>query len=414
MDFLVTLLEAYFPLKLAMACSAAIIVAGTFLLAGLVNLILKRYLVSMMRRMLKSSYSQFVQLLLDYHLFRRLSQFGPGLVFYFSSYLFLYKDSATSLLIADFIKRFSMIYIVVVLTYFITACIQCLANYSRLTQDKQHSVFSYLRIGNIFIWIITGIIAVSILLNKSPLALLTGIGAISAVLLLVFKDSLLGLVASIQVTAYNMVQPGDWIEVPKYGVDGNVLAVTINTVKVQNWDKTIVTIPTYALTSEGVKNWRGMSEAGGRRIKRSIHIDIESIKFCDKNLLERLSKLEPLKPYISQKLHEINQYHETNQIDISVPGNGRNLTNIGLFRAYTESYMKANPRIHQKNFTLLIRQLEPGPDGLPLEIYAFSNDTNWNNYESIQADIFDHLLAILPQFELKAYQNATTLTLPKD
>lgn len=414
MDLLVNILQAYFPLKLAITFSAAILVFATILIAWLVNLILKRYLVVTLRRLLKSSYNHFVQMLLDFHLFRRLSQLGPGLVFYFASNLFLYQGSATSLTIADFIKRVSMIYIVVVLAYFITACIQCMANYSRLNQDKQHPVFGYLRIGNIFIWIVTGIIAVSILLNKSPWALLTGIGAISAVLLLVFKDSLLGLVASIQVTAYNMVQPGDWIEVPKYGVDGNVLTVTINTVKVQNWDKTIVTIPTYSLTSEGVKNWRGMSEAGGRRIKRSIHIDIDSIKFCDNDLLQRLSKLEPLKLYINQKLQEINQYHETNQIDISVPGNGRHLTNIGLFRAYTESYMRANPRIHQKNFTLLIRQLEPGPDGLPLEIYAFSNDTNWNNYESIQADIFDHLLAILPQFELKAYQNATTLTLPKN
>lgn len=399
MGYLVNILKLYLPLKLAIACATAIIVISAILIAWLVNMILKRYLVYTMQRVLRSSKNRFMQILLDYNLFHCLSQLGSGLVLYFASDLLMYQSSPNSLMAIDFIKRISMIYIVVVLTNFITNCIRCMAEDSRLNQDKQHPVFNYLRIGNIFIWIITGIIAISILLNKSPWALLTGIGAISAVLLLVFKDSLLGLVASIQVTAYNMVQPGDWIEVPKYGVDGNVLAVTINTVKVQNWDKTIVTIPTYSLTSEGVKNWRGMSEAGGRRIKRSIHIDIDSIKFCDENLLEKLSKLELLKAYL-------------HQVKINTLGNGQ-LTNIGLFRIYTENYMKANPRIHQKNFTLLVRQLEPTPDGLPLEIYAFSNDINWGNYESIQADIFDHLLAILPQFELKAYQSATTLTLPK-
>jgi len=203
-----------------------------------------------------------------------------------------------------------------------------------------------------------------------------------------------------------MVRVGDWIEMPKYGADGDVVDISLTTVKVQNWDKTIITIPTFALVSEGVKNWRGMSESGGRRIKRSIYIDMTSVKFCNKEMTEKFSQIKYLSGYIQNKEKELSEFNSQKNIDDSVLVNGRRMTNIGTFRAYLVSYLKDHPKIN-KNLTFLIRQLDPGPNGLPIEIYVFSSDQVWANYEAIQADIFDHILAIIPEFELKVFQNPT-------
>jgi miniconductance mechanosensitive channel len=203
-----------------------------------------------------------------------------------------------------------------------------------------------------------------------------------------------------------MVRIGDWIEMPKYGADGDVIDISLTTVKVQNWDKTIATIPTYALIADSFKNWRGMSESGGRRIKRSIRIDMNSIKFCDKAMLERYEKYQLISDYVKRRRQEIAEYNQAHDIDTSELINGRNMTNVGTFRAYIVAYLKNHPKIH-KELTFLVRHLPPGRDGLPIEIYVFSNDQVWANYEAIQADIFDHILAILPYFELTIFQDPT-------
>jgi miniconductance mechanosensitive channel len=251
-----------------------------------------------------------------------------------------------------------------------------------------------------------GIFIVSILTDQSPWGILSVLGGFTVVLMLVFKDTILGFVASIQLSGHDMVRVGDWIEMPKYGADGDVIDVTIHTVKVRNWDKTITTIPTYGLVSDAFKNWRGMSESGGRRIKRSMHIDMSSIKFCTDEMLEHFEKFELLKEYLQQKKEELSTYNKEHNVDGSQLINGRRQTNIGVFRAYIVAYLKNNPKIHQA-MTFLVRHLEPTPDGLPIQIYVFSNDQAWANYEAIQADIFDHLLAAAPEFDLRVFQNPT-------
>lgn len=254
--------------------------------------------------------------------------------------------------------------------------------------------------------ILTCILAVSLLMDKSPLILLSGLGALSAVMLLVFKDPILGLVAGIQLSANNMLAVGDWLEMPKYGADGDVIDIALTTVKVRNWDKTITTIPTYALISDSFKNWRGMSEAGGRRIKRSIHLEMSSVCFLDKEQLAELKKAHLLSEYITHTVPEIEKENTDKKTDMTVMQNGRRLTNVGTFRKYLVSFLKNHPDIHQ-GMTLIVRQLEPTSDGLPIEIYAFTNTTNWNAYEDIQSDIFDHVIAVLPAFSLRVHESPT-------
>ncbi|WP_354695166.1 mechanosensitive ion channel family protein [Elongatibacter sediminis] len=254
--------------------------------------------------------------------------------------------------------------------------------------------------------VLAGLLIVAALLGKSPVILLSGLGAVSAVLMLVFKDPILGLVAGLQLSANEMLSVGDWLEMPKYGADGDVIEIGLTTVKVRNWDKTITTIPTYALISDSFKNWRGMSEAGGRRIKRNLLVETGSIRFLDEEDLHRLNRAELLAPYLTAKIDEIERYNQQGKGDLSCLVNGRRLTNLGTFRAYLTAYLKAHPRIHQE-MTLMVRQLQPGANGLPLEIYAFTNTTDWAEYEGIQADIFDHVFAVLPEFGLRAHELPT-------
>jgi miniconductance mechanosensitive channel len=248
------------------------------------------------------------------------------------------------------------------------------------------------------------ILVLSTLLDKSPVYILTGMGALTAVLLLVFRDAILGFVAGIMISVNEMVRIGDWIEMPKAGADGDVIDVSLTTVKVQNWDKTITTIPSYDLISGSFKNWRGMFESGGRRIKRSLHIDMQSVRFADDAMLARWRKIALLKSYLEEKQAEIDEDNRRRGTDLSILGNGRRLTNLGTFRAYCIAYLHAHPKIHQ-DLTFLVRQLEPGEHGMPLEIFVFTNDTRWAVYEGVQADIFDHLLAVIGEFDLRVFQS---------
>ena len=270
--------------------------------------------------------------------------------------------------------------------------------------SKDRPIKGYIQTLKILLYVIGGILVIAYVTDSSPLGWLSGIGAMTAVLLVIFKDSLLGLVASVQISTNDLVSIGDWIEIPKYGADGNVIDITLYTVKVQNWDNTITNVPSYAMVSDSFKNWKGMVASGGRRIKRSLYIDMSSIKFCDGEMLERFSKIQYISDYVKSKQREIENYNREKNIDSSRKINGRHMTNVGTFRAYVTEYLRNNPYIH-KEMTMMVRQLDPTDKGLPIEIYAFTNDTRWVNYESIQADIFDHILAIVTEFDLRVFQN---------
>ena len=265
---------------------------------------------------------------------------------------------------------------------------------------------SYAQIAKILGYIVGALMTVAVLTGKSPWVLLSGIGALMAVIILVFRDTILSLVASFTIASNRLVKVGDWIEAPTFGADGDVVDIALHTVKVQNWDKTITTIPTYKLVETSFKNWRGMQDSGGRRIKRAIHLDMNTVRFCDADMLARFEKFELIADYVNQRRHAVEADNSRQQTDLSELVNGRRLTNLGTFRAYVAAYLRSHPKIHA-DMTFLVRQLAPTPRGLPLEIYVFTTTTVWADYEGIQSDIFDHLLAVVPQFDLRVFQEPT-------
>lgn len=278
--------------------------------------------------------------------------------------------------------------------------------YQQREDARVRPIKGYIQVGKIVVYVLAAILMIAALVDRSPLLLLSGLGAMAAVLMLIFQDTILSLVASMQITSNDLVRVGDWIEMPQFNADGEVVDLALHTVKVQNWDKTITTIPTKRLISESFINWRGMQEAGGRRIKRSIFIDQNSIHFLDADFLEQLRSFTTLQKYLEQKISELEIWNKR-LIEQGFPQvNARRVTNIGTFRAYIEQYLKNHPRIRQ-DMTLMVRQLDPTPEGLPLEIYCFTKTVAWGDYEAIQADIFDHLYAIIDQFELAVFQNPT-------
>ncbi|WP_228851593.1 mechanosensitive ion channel family protein [Aegicerativicinus sediminis] len=275
--------------------------------------------------------------------------------------------------------------------------------FKTLPRLKDKPIDSYIQVVMLFVWVIGLAFAFAILTNISILTFFTTLGAASAILLLIFKDTILGFVASIQVAINDTVRIGDWITMDKYGADGDVIEINLSTVQVQNFDKTITNIPTYALISDSFKNWRGMSNSGGRRIKRSILIRPSSIKYLTNDEVEELKQIQLISDYLNTREKEIEQFNENNNIDKSLPINGRNLTNFGVFRKYIQEFIENHPAI-KKDMTIMTRQLAPSSHGIPLEIYAFSSDQRWENYEYIMADIFDHILAAIPYFKLKVYE----------
>ncbi len=299
--------------------------------------------------------------------------------------------------------KFTDIVLIITIGLFINGLIKSIRDWfktKKAFEDKP--IDSYAQVVTMLVFFVCGIIIFSSLTGKSPYAFLISLGAASAVLMLIFKDTILGFVASIQVSANDMVRVGDWIEMPKYGADGDVLSINLNTVKVQNWDRTITTVPTYAFITDSFKNWRGMTESGGRRIKRSIYLKMSSFRFLETEDLEKFKKYRLTKDYIIEKEQEIEKYNKTIDTE-SIPVNTLRMSNIGVFRVYADRYLKENNRIN-KNMTIMVRQLAPTPQGLPLEIYCFTNDVRWVYYEGIMADIFDHLLTIVPEFGLEIFE----------
>ncbi|MBC8208847.1 MAG: mechanosensitive ion channel [Desulfobulbaceae bacterium] len=312
---------------------------------------------------------------------------------------------------AEVVRRLSMTILVYIAVQMINTVMYTVEEiYNRREEAKRKPISGYLSVIRIGLFVLAGIFIISTLTNKSPWGIFSVLGGLTAVVLLIFKDTILGFVASLQLVGHDMVRVGDWIEMPSFEADGDVIEVSIHTVKVQNWDKTITTIPTYALVSNAFKNWRGMSESGGRRIKRDISIDMNSVHFCSLELMEKLSKFSLLKEYLQEKQEEIDCYNRENNLENSMVPNGRRQTNIGVFRAYVKRYLLHHPKINT-DMTFLVRHLPPTSRGLPMEIYVFSNDKVWANYEDIQADIFDHVLAVLPEFGLRVFQEPSGLDL---
>ncbi len=295
---------------------------------------------------------------------------------------------------------FVVFFIVLIMDRLLSAGLEV---YNRKTIARRWPLKGYVQIVKLFLYLAAGIIAVCRLLDESPWGLLSGLGALTALLILIFRDTILSFVASLQIVSNDLLRVGDWIEMPQFDADGDIIDVALYSIKIQNWDKTITTIPTRKFMDHSFRNWRGMKIAGGRRIKRAILIDQLSVRFCDSEMIEKFRKIQILKKYIEAKEKELAEYNRVMDIDDSVVVNGRRMTNLGTFRAYLIEYLKQNPNI-RKDMTFLVRQLAPTPDGLPLEIYVFSKNTEWAAYESIQSDIFDHVLACVSEFDLRVYQ----------
>ncbi|MFB2119969.1 mechanosensitive ion channel family protein [Parapedobacter sp. 2B3] len=302
------------------------------------------------------------------------------------------------------VRKFFDVVLVVVWVLLFRAVLRSIRDHLRTKKGfEDKPLDSYLQVVNIFMFFIGGIIIFSMLTGQSPWAFLGALGAASAILLLVFKDTIMGFVASIQVSTNDMVRVGDWIEMPKYNADGDVLEINLNTVKVRNWDKTITTVPTHYLVTDSFKNWRGMHESGGRRIKRSVSIKISTIRYLEKEEIEHLKKIQLLKPFIEERQKEIEQYNLESGADPTMPVNGRKMTNAGLYRQYITLYTAQHPLIH-KGYTMVVRQLQPTETGLPIELYMYTSNTQWAIYENAMADIFDHLLASVKYFGLEVFE----------
>lgn len=372
-----------------------IVVIGLLCIAA--NYITKKVVLKILTYYIHNNRYKWDNYLLERKVFHKLSHVVPAIIIYYSSFIFpLYQH---------LIVKGVLLYMIIVALFVINAFLNAVNDiYATFEISKARPIRGYIQVVKIFVYIIGGILLISNLIGESPIILLSGIGALSAVIMLIFKDSILGLVAGVQLTSNDMVRVGDWIEMPKYGADGDIIDISLNTVKVQNFDKTITTIPTYALISDSFKNWRGMQSSGGRRIKRSVYVDMSSIAICSPELIEKFKKIHFLKEYIAQKEAEIERYNAKHEVDRSSKVNGRALTNIGIFRAYIQNYLEQHPKIH-KGMTCMVRQLQPVETGLPLEIYAFSNDVAWAVYEGVQSDIFDHILAVAPEFGLRVFQN---------
>jgi miniconductance mechanosensitive channel len=367
------------------------------LAAGLSDLITKKVLISIITKLVRKTKTSWDDILLERKVFNKIAHFAPACIIYFSAGMIDYPG------LNNFIQNGAYIYMVILAIMLIDTFLNAGNDiYNTLPISKSRPIKGFLQIVKIFFYAMAIISITALLFHKNPLNIVAGMGAFAAVILLIFKDTILGFVASIQLSANKMVNIGDWISMPSKGADGTVIDISLNTVKVQNWDKTISTIPTYSLVSESFNNWKGMEESGGRRIKRHVNLDVKSIHFLNEDEIKKFEQIRLLKTYMAEKKKEIQENNPKGEISV----NQRRLTNVGTFRKYVEAYLHENPKINRE-MTFLVRQLQASEKGLPLEIYVFSNDQEWANYEAIQADIFDHIFAIAPEFNLKIFQNPT-------
>ncbi|GAB4373860.1 MAG: mechanosensitive ion channel [Calditrichia bacterium] len=369
---------------------------GMLLFFFLVYLLTHKIILRVIAKLVQRTPTRFDDLLLQTRFFKYLA----FLVAFIVLHNFAYLLPAAR----ENIERFARAGILLFILLMISSILNLIhLIYDRMQTSRRKSIKGYLEIIKIIIFVMGGIFIIGILTGQSPWVLMSGIGALTAIIILIFRDTILSFVASLQINSYDLIRIGDWIEAPKFGADGEVTDIALHTIKIQNWDKTISIIPTHKLLQETFKNWRGMQQTGGRRIKRSIYIDINSIRFCNEEMLNKYKNITLLKNYIEKKQAEIEAYNRERQVDPRHPVNARRMTNIGTFRAYLEAYLQNHPRVHP-GLISMVRQLPSGPQGLPIEIYLFTNETAWKTYEAIQADIFDHIFAVLPEFDLRIFQ----------
>lgn len=374
--------------------------AVLFFVAWVLLVLTRAYLLRLIAALVRRSPTFWDEILFDKALFHRLVWAVPIVVIHQGVRLVPHLPPGLEL----FLQRLSIAILVLILVRAFASLLQAVQEiYNRYPMARYRPIKGYLQVVSILAHTLGIIFAVAVLMNQSPWFFFSGLGAMTAILLLIFRDTLLSLVAGIQLTSNDLIRVGDWIEMPQFGADGDVVDIALNAVKVQNWDKTITVIPTHKFLEHSFRNWRGMSEAGGRRIKRSIHVDLSTIRFLGEGEIARFGRFVLLRDYMRQKVEELREYNEKHCTDPSCLANARRLTNIGTLRAYIVNYLRQHPQIHQQ-MTFLVRQLQPTAEGLPLEIYVFSKDTAWARYEGIQADIFDHILAIVPEFGLRVYQ----------
>ena len=374
-----------------------------FILAVIFFYLVRFILRSVVETAIKKTKNEWDDMLLNHGILHKISYIAPAI---------LLDNSVDHILenlpgLLELVKLGISIYYVFIIARVLTSFLDVFNSVLKVKKSKNRvAIKGVSQVLKIIIYLILIIIIISYLIGKEPTTILTGLGAASAIILLIFKDTILGFVGGIQLTAYDMVKEGDWISLPQYGADGTVMDISLTTVKVQNWDKTISTIPTYSLVSDSMKNWRGMEESGGRRIKRAVKLDMTSVKFCSQEMLDRFSKIDILKGYLKTKSADLDNYNKKMNITGDVLVNGKRQTNLGVFRAYLVAYLQSLPDINN-NMTFIVRQLETSEKGIPMEIYVFSKIQSWVEYEAIQSDIFDHILAAIPEFELRVFQEPT-------
>ena len=370
------------------------------LLGVLLNLVIRRRVLEAFRRLAERTGQRWDDIILEHGVLARLVQAVPAVVVYVGvPYLPGLGDSLSRI-----VANVALAWLALAVTLAVGALLSAAnAIYDTRPIARDRPIKGFVQVAQIVIYVLGAVLVVSALVARSPVIFLTGFGAMTAILLLVFRDTILSLVASIQLTSLDMVRVGDWIEMPQYNADGDVVDIALHTIKVQNWDKTITTIPTHKLISESFRNWRGMQDSGGRRIKRSINIDASSVRFLTEAELEKFTRFSLLREYVERKRSELTEYNAALAGPATANVNLRRLTNLGTFRAYLWNYLQNHPRIH-RDMTLLVRQLQAGEKGIPIEIYCFTGTTEWAAYEGIQADIFDHVLAQCREFGLSVFQ----------
>lgn len=395
----ITLFNQWFADNGQLAMVTGLVILLT--LSWMANFLVKHILLRSVFRLLNMQKAQCEKSGLDLRFVARLANVVPALVISTGISIVPHLPDAVKQVVYNVCNAFMVLTVALAFSHFLTMVNSL---YSRRPEAKNKPIKGYIQLLKIIIFAIAIILMIATLLDRSPFILLSGLGAMAAVLMLIFQDTILSMVASVQISSNDLLRVGDWVEMPDLNADGDVIDIALHTVQIQNWDKTITTIPTRRFLTDPFKNWRGMKDSGGRRIKRSIMLDQQSVHFLTEEEGSKLKKFRLLSEYLTEKEQEIRQWNEALKEQGKEPVNTRRITNLGTFRAYVVNYLKSNSNLHQ-HMTLMVRQLAPTADGLPLEIYCFTTTTAWVAYEGIQSDIFDHLLAILPEFGLRVYQH---------
>ena len=390
-----------FGIELSQLQMALVMVGVIVLISLLIHWLFHKVMVKAIDKMTRKSRHIWRAIFFEKKLFSRLALTVQGIIIFIQINLWLNPETA----LFNWLQTLTRLWITLFLLLTVFSLINGLGYMAREHKRTRNlPIQGFLQALKLVFTVVAIIFMIAVVVNKSPTLIISGLGAMAAVLMLVFKDPLLGFVAGIQLSVNDMLRIGDWLEMPSYGADGDVIEIGLTTVKVQNWDKTITTIPTYALISDSFKNWQGMTRSGGRRIMRAIYIDVTSVKFMDDELMERLSQASLLAPYLEEKNKEIKAYNSKHDFNMELKINGRRLTNLGTLRAYLVNMLKNHPGIHQ-DMTLMVRQQAANSQGIPLQIYAFTNTTVWAEYEAIQSDIFDHIYAVMDAFDLRIHQS---------